>query len=308
MVIRHPPGSRPGSQQFGDRPGDPSNDDPPKPAVVRIKQWHEHRASPCFSTVVQPTFIINAATRAWGTSATVSRKALANVNLRASCCTGCLIRVTQWPTVRDLRNWAGNDEPGNHLPPSDTLVVTDRSSRRRWVIIGAVLVIIALIGRHRCVRAQRHQDQFAASQRQRRRADPDGYGDGPRSDAGRARGQRERPARGQARSANRDRRARRARDPRSRRCRQLGARWAGTRHCRPSVQAEQAAQLAAQIEAAKANAAWRSRITSVRSRCRAADSCPRPRSMPREPRGMPRMRRCVSPRLPSARRVPKSDS
>jgi HlyD family secretion protein len=29
---------------------------------------------------------------------------------------------------------------------SDTLVVTDRSSRRRWVIIGAVLVILALIG------------------------------------------------------------------------------------------------------------------------------------------------------------------
>jgi HlyD family secretion protein len=29
---------------------------------------------------------------------------------------------------------------------SDTLVVTDRSSRRRWVIIGAVVVILALIG------------------------------------------------------------------------------------------------------------------------------------------------------------------
>ena len=35
-------------QQLGDGAGDPSDDDPPEPAVVRIKQWHQHRASPRF--------------------------------------------------------------------------------------------------------------------------------------------------------------------------------------------------------------------------------------------------------------------
>src|SRR5438132_11095612 len=65
---------------------------------------------PFDSAVVQATFIINAATRACGTSATVSRKAVAIVNPQASCCTGCLIWVIQWQGTTDSRNWAGNDE------------------------------------------------------------------------------------------------------------------------------------------------------------------------------------------------------
>src|SRR3954470_12169908 len=115
MVIRQPPGSRPGVSSLAIAPAIP-------PMTIHHSQlWFGSSngisiALPLFSTVVQPTFIINAATRACGTSATVSRKALANVNLCVSCCTGCLIPVIQWTTLHISRNWALNDEQGNHLP------------------------------------------------------------------------------------------------------------------------------------------------------------------------------------------------
>ena len=76
-----------------------------------------------------------------------------------------------------------------------------------------------------------------------------------------------------------------------------------------SVQAQQAAQLAAQVEAARANAALaQNELRARESRSRAAASCPRRRSIARRRPAMPPTPRCASPRRNLARRAHRSAS
>ena len=124
-----------------------------------------------------------------------------------------------------------------------------------------------------------------------------------------------------ARTVTASRRARRAPRPAGRRCRRGRARdrasWsmpaAGSAPGQVlatidrSVQAQQAAQLAAQVQVARADAALaQNELRAQRSRWSGAASCPRPISTASAPRATPPMPASASPRPSSARPAPRS--
>ena len=245
-----------GHQQLGHAAGQAADDDPAEDSVV----WPSSQLPLLAAAFRRASHLQIAPTRACDASATVSRKALAMPASTA----GLLREVSYWRNTAatnrpsDSRNWAGNDEPGNlDLTSSDTLVVVDRSRRRRHDHHrGGVLIalIASRSSRWSCSRS-------ATKQRKRRRRRP-GAGQVPTVTVvvpGRSQVARTITASGPL-AAKRDQ--------------PVGIAGQGGRVVRVlvdagswvragqtlavidrSVQAQQAAQLAAQVDSARANAA-----------------------------------------------------
>ena len=191
---------------------------------------------------------------------------------------------------------------------SDTLVVTDRARRRRWVIIGVVVGPRGDRG-HRL-----HGDGRRRRQEGPRRRPEGGAGQIPtvtvivpgRSQVG-ADDQRQRTARGQARPAGRHRRLRAAASCACWSMPEAGSaparcwRWstARSRRSRPRSSRRRSSRRAPMPRSP-------SRITTAPSRSRTAASCRRPKSIRRRRRATPPSRRCAWPRPSSPRRARRS--
>ncbi len=129
-----------GHEELGDRAGKAADDDPTDNAVTVPSTRFPS------SIVVQATLGLRAATRTRGTSATVSRKAVAIVNPAALLLHGVTYSGNTVPTIlKNLASWQGMMNRETSIRSSDTLVVTDRASRRRWVIIAAAALVVLVV-------------------------------------------------------------------------------------------------------------------------------------------------------------------